>query len=56
MAVTLQQIAEAAPYPFMKVYDQSVQASVLWCIAILLMNYFYAWLLWKLNGGKKEKA
>ena len=44
------------PYPFMKVYDQSVQASVLWCIAILLMNYFYAWLLWKLNGGKKEKA
>ena len=36
--------------------DQSVQASVLWCIAILLMNYFYAWLLWKLNGGKKEKA
>ena len=33
----------------MKVYDQSVQASVLWCIAILLMNYFYAWLLWKLN-------
>lgn len=44
------------PYPFMKVYDQSVQASVLWCIAILLMNYFYAWLLWKLNGGKKEIA
>ena len=44
------------PYPFMKVYDQSVQASVLWCIAILLMNYFYAWLLWKLNGGKKGKA
>ena len=44
------------PYPFMKVYDQSVQASVLWCIAILLMNYFYAWLLWKLNGGKKENA
>ena len=41
---------------FMKVYDQSVQASVLWCIAILLMNYFYAWLLWKLNGWKKEKA
>ena len=41
---------------FMKVYDQSVQASVLWCIAILLMNYFYAWLLWKLNGGEKEKA
>ena len=30
--------------------------TVLWCIAILLMNYFYAWLLWKLNGGKKEKA
>ena len=43
------------PYPFMKVYDQSVQASVLWCIAILLMNYFYAWLLWKLNGGKGGK-
>ena len=30
--------------------------TVLWCIAILLMNYFYAWLLWKLNGGKKENA
>ncbi len=40
----------------MKVYDQSVQASVLWCSAILLTNNFYAWLLCKLNGGKKKKA
>ena len=29
--------------------------TVLWCIAILLMNYFYAWLLWKGNGGKKKQ-
>ena len=43
------------PYPFLLVYQQSVQTTVLWCIAILLMNYFYAWLLWKLNGGKKNR-
>lgn len=42
------------PYPFFKIYEQSPAASVLWFAAILLMAYFYAWLLWKLNGGKKE--
>lgn len=29
--------------------------TVLWCIAILGMDYLYAWLLWKGNGGKKKQ-
>ena len=42
------------PYPFLKVWEQGIPATVLWSVAILLMNGFYAWLLWKLNGGKKN--
>lgn len=34
---------------------QSPAATVLWCIAILGMDYLYAWLLWKGNGGKKKQ-
>ena len=30
-------------------------AVLLWCIAILGMDYLYAWLLWKENGGKKKQ-
>ena len=30
-------------------------AVLLWCIAILGMDYLYAWLLWKGNGGKKKQ-
>ena len=44
------------PYPFLKVWEQGIPATVLWCIAILLMNSLYAWLLWKLNGGRKDSA
>ena len=29
--------------------------TVLGCIAILGMDYLYAWLLWKGNGGKKKQ-
>lgn len=42
------------PYPFLKVWEQGILATVLWSVAILLMNGFYAWLLWKFNGGKKN--
>ena len=51
--LNVQRVVEG-PYPFLMVYQQSVQATVLWSVAILLTNYFYAWLLWKLNGGKKN--
>ena len=43
------------PYPFFCVYEQSPAFTVLWCIAILGMDYLYAWLLWKGNGGKKKQ-
>ena len=43
------------PYPFFYVYEQSPAVTMLWCIAILGMDYLYAWLLWKGNGGKKKQ-
>ena len=43
------------PYPFFYVYEQSPAVTVLWCIAILGMDYLYAWLRWKGNGGKKKQ-
>ena len=50
--LNVQRVVEG-PYPFLKIYEQTPAESVLWCAAILMMAYFYAWLLWKLNGGKK---
>ena len=42
------------PYPFLQVYNQSVPATILWAVALLAMNSFYAWLLWRLGGNAKK--
>ena len=43
------------PYPFLMVYEQSVLASIGWCIAIVGGAYLLAVLLWRL-GGKAERS
>lgn len=43
------------PYPFLMVYEQTPQQTVLWCVAILLMNLFYAWLVWRLGGNHRHR-
>lgn len=43
------------PYPFMRVYDQTVQESVFWFCVVLGSNLSYAWLLWRLGGNKKKR-
>ena len=43
------------PYPFLMVYEQTVEQSVLWCVGILGMNLFYAWLGWFLGGNFKKR-
>ena len=43
------------PYPFLMVYEQTVEQSVLWCVGILGMNLFYAWLVWFLGGNFKKR-
>ena len=43
------------PYPFLMVYEQTTQQTVLWCVAILAMNLFYAWLVWRLGGNRRRK-
>ena len=53
--MNVQRLADG-PYPFLKVWEQGIPATVLWCIGILLMNSLYAWLLWKLNGGRRDSA
>ena len=45
----------AGPYPFLMVYEQTVEQSVLWCVGILGMNLFYAWLVWSLGGNFKKR-
>lgn len=42
------------PYPFLMVYEQTFQQSMEWLVAILCMNLFYAWLVWKVGGSKKQ--
>ena len=45
------------PYPFMRVYDQTIQESLMWLVIILSTNLLYALLLWWLGGnGKKSKV
>ena len=44
------------PYPFFEVYHQPVYVSVLWAVGLLGVNYLYAWLLWRLGGGKPRSA
>lgn len=43
------------PYPFLKVYEQSVLTSVMWVAVIFGADYFYSWLLWKLGGNGRRK-
>lgn len=43
------------PYPFLMVYEQTVEQSVLWCVGILGMNLFYAWLVWFLGGNFEKR-
>ena len=40
------------PYPFFEVYHQPVYVSILWAVGLLGVNYLYAWLLWRLGGGR----
>lgn len=45
------------PYPFMRVYEQTVQESLMWFAIILSTNLLYAFLLWWLSGnGRKSKV
>ena len=45
------------PYPFMRVYDQTIQETLMWFTIILVTNLLYAFLLWWLGGnGKKSKV
>ena len=44
------------PYPFLMVYEQTLPQTVLWCAAILGMNLFYAWLVWRLGGNRRRKS
>lgn len=44
------------PYFFLQVRHQSALSSVLWCSAILALDYSCAWLLWKLGGNRKKKV
>lgn len=42
------------PYPFLMVCEQTTQESLEWLTAIVCMNLFYAWLVWKAGGGNKK--
>ena len=44
------------PYPFLMVYEQTPAQSVLWCAAILAMNLFCAWLVWRLGGNRRKRG
>ena len=45
------------PYPFMRVYDQTIPESLTWFAIILGTDLLYAFLLWWLGGnGKKSKV
>ena len=44
------------PYPFMRVYNQTLQESLMWFVVILGTNLLYALLLWWLGGnGRKHR-
>ncbi len=44
------------PYPFLMVYEQTQQQTVLWCAAIVGMNLLCAWLVWRLGGNRRRKS
>ena len=43
------------PYPFLMVYRQTMQESLLWVVVILSMNLFYAWLVWLAGGNRRKR-
>lgn len=43
------------PYPFLRVYENGLQMSIVWAVAVLGSNLIYAWLLWKLGGGSGKR-
>ena len=43
------------PYPFLRIYEQTIQQSLEWLVAIVCLNLFYAWLVWKAGGYKKHR-
>ena len=45
------------PYPFMRVYQQTIQETLMWFTIILATNLLYAALIWWLGGnGRKNKV
>lgn len=42
------------PYPFLKVYEQTIWISVFWCVVILGGAYLFALLIWRLNRKKQK--
>ena len=44
------------PYPFLLVYEQTVQQTVLWSAAILVMNLLCAALVWLVGGNRRKRA
>ena len=45
------------PYPFMRIYDQTIQETLMWFTIIFVTNLLYAFLLWWLGGnGRKSKV
>lgn len=44
------------PYPFLRVHNQSILASIIWVIAIFALNYLIAWLLLFFNTKVAEKV
>ena len=42
------------PYPFMRVYDQTIQETLMWFTIILVTNLLYAFLLWWLGGNERK--
>lgn len=43
------------PYPFLRVYNQSIFVSFMWAVCILGFDYLMAWAVWKL-GTLSQKA
>ena len=39
----------------MRVYDQTIQETLMWFTIILVTNLLYAFLLWWLGGNGKKK-
>lgn len=44
------------PYPFLRVYDQPVWASIVWVLVIVGVAAFLAWMVLQLNARKAEHS